>query len=276
VNRTHHCIVGQFLPLREETQRWIKNACIQLCACVRMLLRAHTDGIPRKYWTAEKSQRECSHCQRLNSSMKMEPICSSETLVITYQTTKWHDRQYDSVNLHRCKNNSSVTFMVLEYNILIKTKMSWFATFSWRKHCSGVQHSHKDKNVLVYSILMKRTLFWSTTFSWREHGFYLQRSCKENTVLVTTFSRVAGISQLATGYWPDGRRWSLGTDKNFLFSTSSKPVLGPTRPLIQWVSGALSPRVKRPWREAQHSPPTRTEDKNTWIYTSTPPYVFMV
>jgi hypothetical protein len=33
--------------------------------------------------------------------------------------------------------------------------------------------------------------------------------------------------------------------------------------------------VKRPGREADHSPPTSAEVKNTWIYTSTPPYAFM-
>jgi hypothetical protein len=33
--------------------------------------------------------------------------------------------------------------------------------------------------------------------------------------------------------------------------------------------------VKRQGREADHSPPTITEVKKMWIYTSTPPYVFM-
>jgi hypothetical protein len=33
--------------------------------------------------------------------------------------------------------------------------------------------------------------------------------------------------------------------------------------------------VTPPGREADHSPPTTAEDKNTWIYTSTPPYIFM-
>jgi hypothetical protein len=33
--------------------------------------------------------------------------------------------------------------------------------------------------------------------------------------------------------------------------------------------------VKRPGREADHSAPTSVEVKNMWIYTSTPPYVFM-
>jgi hypothetical protein len=39
--------------------------------------------------------------------------------------------------------------------------------------------------------------------------------------------------------------------------------------------GSFSPAVKRPGRKAEHSPPASTEIKNTCIYTSTPPYVFM-
>jgi hypothetical protein len=68
---------------------------------------------------------------------------------------------------------------------------------------------------------------------------------------------------------------SLGRVKNFLFSTSSRPVLGPTRPPIQWVPGALSPVIKGLGHEADHSPPTSAEVKKTWIYTSTTPYAFM-
>jgi hypothetical protein len=70
---------------------------------------------------------------------------------------------------------------------------------------------------------------------------------------------------------PRGRSSSPGRGKNFLISTSSRPVLGPTEPPIQWV-----PRVMRPGREADHSPPTSAEVKKTWLYTSTPPYAFMV
>jgi hypothetical protein len=40
----------------------------------------------------------------------------------------------------------------------------------------------------------------------------------------------------------------------FLFATASRPVLGPTHSPIQWVPGALSPGVKRPGHEADHSP----------------------
>jgi hypothetical protein len=40
-------------------------------------------------------------------------------------------------------------------------------------------------------------------------------------------------------------------------------------------TGGSFPAVKRPGREADHSPPTSAEVKKMWIYTSTPPYAFM-
>jgi hypothetical protein len=47
----------------------------------------------------------------------------------------------------------------------------------------------------------------------------------------------------------------------FLFTTASRPVLGPTQPPIQWVTGALSLRVKLQGHEADHSPPASAEVK---------------
>jgi hypothetical protein len=55
----------------------------------------------------------------------------------------------------------------------------------------------------------------------------------------------------------------------------SRTVLGLTQPPIQWVPWAFSLEVKRPGREADHSPPTCAEVKNAWSYTSSPQYVFM-
>jgi hypothetical protein len=40
--------------------------------------------------------------------------------------------------------------------------------------------------------------------------------------------------------WPRGRSSSSGRIKNFLFSTWSRPVLGPTQPPIQWVLGLFT------------------------------------
>jgi hypothetical protein len=69
---------------------------------------------------------------------------------------------------------------------------------------------------------------------------------------------------------PRGRSSSPGRVKNFLFSTSSRPALGPTQPPFQWV-----PVERRPEREVDHLPLTNAEVNKTWIYTSIPPYSFM-
>jgi hypothetical protein len=59
--------------------------------------------------------------------------------------------------------------------------------------------------------------------------------------------------------------------EHFTFATASRPALGPTQPPIQWVPGALSHGLKRPWREADHSRPSSAEVKNAWSYTTTLP-----
>jgi hypothetical protein len=68
------------------------------------------------------------------------------------------------------------------------------------------------------------------------------------------------------------------------YSTRFKFLKSPRRPDRLWVPpnllsngyrGLISPGVKRPEREAFHSPPASAEVKKMWIYTSTPPYAFM-
>jgi hypothetical protein len=72
-------------------------------------------------------------------------------------------------------------------------------------------------------------------------------------------------------------RWTVeGTDsspgrcKIFLISMSFRPVLGPTEPPIQRVSGALSSAAKQPRRETDHPPTSSAEVENAWICTSSP------
>jgi hypothetical protein len=48
----------------------------------------------------------------------------------------------------------------------------------------------------------------------------------------------------------------------FLFSSVSRPVLGPTQAPIQWGLGTLSAGLKQPGHEAEHSPPSTTKVKN--------------
>jgi hypothetical protein len=55
------------------------------------------------------------------------------------------------------------------------------------------------------------------------------------------------------------------TTPDILLSTLSTQVSEPIQPHINWVPGEFSPRVKRPRREADHSPPTSAEVKNIYI-----------
>jgi hypothetical protein len=88
----------------------------------------------------------------------------------------------------------------------------------------------------------------------------------------------AGIGSRYSDWLRTGRpkvmRSSSDTVKNFLFSMLARLILGPIQPPIQFVLGTISAGVKRPGREADHSPPTSAKVKNTWIYTSTT-YAFM-
>jgi len=89
-------------------------------------------------------------------------------------------------------------------------------------------------------------------------------------------SSVTIVTRLRTGKWvpfPTGE--GHGEGKVFaLFTTASRPALGPTQPSMQWVPAALTPGIKRPGREADHPPPSNPGVTNVWSYTSTPPYVF--
>jgi hypothetical protein len=78
---------------------------------------------------------------------------------------------------------------------------------------------------------------------------------------------VQSVYRLATDWTTKGRSSSPGRGKNFLFSMSSRWVLGPTQPAIQWVLVALSLGVKLLDREADHSSPTSAEVKKAWVYT---------
>jgi hypothetical protein len=69
------------------------------------------------------------------------------------------------------------------------------------------------------------------------------------------------LSGIALGYGLDDRGFESQQGLEiFLFTTAARTALGPTQPPIQWVlSGAVSLGVKRPGREADHSPPSSAE-----------------
>jgi hypothetical protein len=69
------------------------------------------------------------------------------------------------------------------------------------------------------------------------------------------------VQRMATAWMTEGSSSSPGRITNFLLSKSFRPALGPTQPPIQSVRGASSLGIKRPGREADHSPTAITEVK---------------
>jgi hypothetical protein len=81
------------------------------------------------------------------------------------------------------------------------------------------------------------------------------------TDLLHSYLSIRGPPYLSR--YSDGLQGSIpGRGNIFLFSTAYRPALGPTHPPIQWVPGLRSPGVKRPDREADHSPPSSAEVNN--------------
>jgi hypothetical protein len=56
----------------------------------------------------------------------------------------------------------------------------------------------------------------------------------------------------------------------FIFTITPRSALGCSQPPDQYVSRSICPAVKRLGREADHSPASSAEVKNTWSYIFTP------
>jgi hypothetical protein len=97
-------------------------------------------------------------------------------------------------------------------------------------------------------------------------GFQLSGTRKCGSVdrgSVALLKRRTGTAQSVGAGRQRGRSSSPGRAKNFLFSMSSRPALGPTQSPIQWLPGALSPGVKRQGLEAGYLLPASAEVKKT-------------
>jgi hypothetical protein len=64
--------------------------------------------------------------------------------------------------------------------------------------------------------------------------------------------------------------WVSTADRSsfILFFIVSRPVLGTTQVLIQWIPRTIYPRVKPPRRETDHSLSSAAAVKNAWSYAS--------
>jgi hypothetical protein len=91
-------------------------------------------------------------------------------------------------------------------------------------------------------------------------------------VFVSNLTKVHSSVSIALGYGLDDRgsrvRFPVGAG-NFSLHHCIQNGSGPTQP-IQWVPGALYLGVKRPGREADHSPPSSAEFKMSGAITPLP------
>jgi hypothetical protein len=128
---------------------------------------------------------------------------------------------------------------------------------------------HRD-NFTFYILLNMITLIWN--------GFQYEEDRVFSDLIRSDRLCNSGVLSAITVLWRWATGWTIGVpgfDSRrglgiFLFTTATGMSLGPTQPPIQWVSGALSLGVKRPWRETTHLHLV-PRSKNEWSYTSTPP-----
>jgi hypothetical protein len=97
-----------------------------------------------------------------------------------------------------------------------------------------------------------------------------------NLIIIIYFVSRDSAVGIATGYglgdWEVGVRVPVGS-RIFTHVVQTGSEVHPTSYTMG--TGSCFPEVKRPGREADHSPPTSAEVKKMWMYTSTPPYAFM-
>jgi hypothetical protein len=118
--------------------------------------------------------------------------------------------------------------------------------------------------MLKYYVYIRSRPFPSTSFpnhnSWSPYSVtvrrasYRQRSeiSNEWNILTLVLEEISVSEQFLV------KSISSTNQDIFLFSVTCRKALGPTQALVQWVPGAVSPRVKR---DADHSPPSRAEVK---------------
>jgi hypothetical protein len=126
----------------------------------------------------------------------------------------------------------------------------------WRQHERKSYGS--SRNVKTDTGCLKSIQVFYVVFAMRFSSEITGTSFDKLETLVKRF-----LSRYSYGL--DGRGSSPSRGKIFLFSTTSRPALGPTQPPIQWVPG-----VKLQGREADHSPPSSAEVKNGGAIPSLP------
>jgi hypothetical protein len=92
-----------------------------------------------------------------------------------------------------------------------------------------------------------------------------------NKELLTDGGKHWAFSLEFLGYGLNDLGFEFGQEEEVSLSPKRPQLFsGPQRP-IKWVPGALFPGIKWPESETDHSPQSKAEVKNVWVYTSTHP-----
>jgi hypothetical protein len=102
----------------------------------------------------------------------------------------------------------------------------------------------------------------------RENNFLYDACLQHPTNKLFTVKTIMGRLCPFLDDW--GSILGRGNDGLLLFASASGATLGAAQPPIQWVPVVLFLEVKRPSREADHSPPYSAKVKNMWNYASIP------
>jgi hypothetical protein len=115
---------------------------------------------------------------------------------------------------------------------------------------------------------------YSGFVEWRH--FSAKHICHKYILIFESWDSAVGIVT-GCGLDDQGVRVQVPVEAR-IFTSPCHPdrLWGPFSLLSNGYWGALSPGVKRLGRKADNSPPTSAEVKETWVYTSTPSYIFMV
>jgi hypothetical protein len=221
-----------------------------------------------RLWSSGSTCRQISTFQRnmllQSSAQMMEAARSSETSATAYTTI-------------RCDNPETTRQKVCFCQL-------FYARFRSQVYITSVKaylNLKKEVGNIGLSIsgyeagLPNRIicLFISLNIDYLSHGSCLL-FCLILHLLRSRCSAVGIVTSYGLDDWGLGVRVPAGWR---IFSSPNRPdrLWGPLQTPVQWVPGVVSLSVKRQGREADHSPPASAEVKKMWIYTSTPPYVFM-
>jgi hypothetical protein len=160
------------------------------------------------------------------------------------------------------------------FSTMFTTAHHW--SLSWaRRIQSTLSQPISQRSILIFSSHLRvcflyTFLIFPTRTTWPTHLVLLDFSSVKNWG-----SRDISVS-IVTRLRAGRPSFDSRKEQRFLLFAAYRPALGPTQPHIQWVPVALFLWIKRPGREADHSPSSSAEVENAWSYTSTHPYVFMV